>query len=97
MDYQADYFRQYGLNRYSMLADNVKHPFNEYLGVLLNFGFVGLLMILALITLLIYCYKKHPCAEKRIAFYSLISIGVFSFFSYTFTYPLHGLLRFCAS
>lgn len=26
MDYQADYFRQYGLNRYSMLADNVKHP-----------------------------------------------------------------------
>lgn len=58
MDYQADYFRQYGLNRYSMLADNVKHPFNEYLGVLLNFGFVGLLMILALITLLIYCYKN---------------------------------------
>ena len=29
MDYQADYFRQYGLNRYSMLADNVKHPCNE--------------------------------------------------------------------
>lgn len=26
MDYQADYFRQYGLNRYFMLADNVKHP-----------------------------------------------------------------------
>ena len=58
MDYQADYFRQYGLNRYFMLADNVKHPFNEYLGVLLNIGFVGLLMILALITLLIYCYKN---------------------------------------
>lgn len=94
MDYQADYFRQYGLNRYSMLADNVKHPFNEYLGVLLNFGFVGLLMILALITLLIYCYKKHPCAEKRIAFYSLISIGVFSFFSYTFTYPFTWIVTF---
>lgn len=87
MDYQADYFRQHGQNRYSMLADNVKHPFNEYLVVLLNFGFVGLLMIFAVITLLIYCYKKHPCLEKRIAFYSLISIGVFSFFSYPFTYP----------
>lgn len=87
MDYQADYFRQHGQNRYSMLADNVKHPFNEYLVVLLNFGFVGLLMIFAMITLLIYCYKKHPCLEKRIAFYSLISIGVFSFFSYPFTYP----------
>lgn len=87
MDYQADYFRQHGQNRYSMLADNVKHPFNEYLVVLLNFGFIGLLMIFAMITLLIYCYKKHPCLEKRIAFYSLISIGIFSFFSYPFTYP----------
>jgi O-antigen ligase len=87
MDYQADYFRQHGENRYSMLADNVKHPFNEYVGVLLNFGFVGLLMILAVITLLMYCYKTHPCLEKRIALYSLISIGVFSFFSYPFTYP----------
>lgn len=85
MDYQADYFRQYGLNRYSMLADNVKHPFNEYLGVLLNFGFVGLLMILALITLLIYCYKKHPCAEKRIAFlFPYINRGIFIFLLYVY-------------
>lgn len=87
MDYQADYFRQHGQNRYSMLADNVKHPFNEYLGILLNFGFVGLLVMLAMITLIMYCYKKYPCLEKRIALYSLISIGLFSFFSYPFTYP----------
>ena len=87
MDYQAGYFRQHGENHYSMLADNVKHPFNEYVGVLLNFGFVGLLMIFAVITLLMYCYKTHPCLEKRIALYSLISIGIFSFFSYPFTYP----------
>lgn len=87
MDYQADYFRKHGENHYFMLADNVKHPFNEYLGVLLNFGFVGLLMIFAMITLLIYCYKKHSCLEKQIALYSLISIGLFSFFSYPFTYP----------
>ncbi len=87
MDYQAGYFRQHVENHYSMLADNVKHPFNEYVGVLLNFGFVGLLMIFAVITLLMYCYKTHPCLEKRIALYSLISIGIFSFFSYPFTYP----------
>ena len=43
MDYQAEYFRIYGQqNRYAMLADNVKHPFNEYMGILLNFGIIGL-------------------------------------------------------
>ncbi|WP_302592341.1 O-antigen ligase family protein [uncultured Bacteroides sp.] len=87
MDYQANYFRQHEESRYSMLADNVKHPFNEYVGVLLNFGFTGLFTMLAMITLIMYCYKKQPCVEKRTALYSLISISVFSFFSYPFTYP----------
>lgn len=46
MDYQADYFKEYGSqNRYAMLADNVKQPFNEYLGVLINFGIVGLALL----------------------------------------------------
>lgn len=87
MDYQKDYLRQHEQSRYSMLAGNVKHPFNEYIGVLVNFGFIGLLMILAIVTLLVHCYRKYPSAEKRIALYSLMSIGVFSFFSYPFTYP----------
>ena len=53
MDYQAEYFRIYGQqNRYAMLADNVKHPFNEYMGILLNFGTIGLLILCAFIFLL---------------------------------------------
>lgn len=47
---RQDYFKEYGSqNRYAMLADNVKQPFNEYLGVLiisvlsdwLCFGYCG--------------------------------------------------------
>lgn len=50
MDYQADYFKEYGSqNRYAMLADNVKQPFNEYLGVLINFGIVGLALLLGIV------------------------------------------------
>lgn len=45
MDYQADYFKLHEKSRFSILADNVKQPFNEYLGVLLNFGIVGLLVL----------------------------------------------------
>ena len=32
-----------------MLADNVKQPFNEYLGVLINFGIVGLALLLGIV------------------------------------------------
>ncbi len=70
-----------------MLADNVKQPFNEYLGLLLNFGIIGLLVLLLLMVIIIYCYRKNPSVEKQIAFYSLSSIGIFSFFSYPFAYP----------
>lgn len=37
MDYQANFFKQCGQSRFSMLADNVKQPFNEYLGLLFKF------------------------------------------------------------
>lgn len=95
MDYQAEYFRIYGQqNRYAMLADNVKHPFNEYMGILLNFGIIGLLILCAFIFLLIYCYKLNSTIEKKIALYTLISIGIFSLFSYPFTYPFTWIITF---
>ena len=95
MDYQAEYFETYGqVNRYAMLADNVKQPFNEYLGVLLNFGIIGLLILTAIIILLIYCYRMNIADEKRITFCTLISIGTFSLFSYPFTYPFTWIITF---
>lgn len=94
MDYQSDYFKQHEQSRFSMLADNVKQPFNEYLGVLLNFGVIGLLVLAAMIGIIIYCYEKHPTTEKKIALYSLIAIGTFSLFSYPFTYPFVWIVTF---
>lgn len=94
MDYQADYFREREHSHYSMLADNVKQPFNEYLGILLNFGIIGLLILFTATGIIIYYYKKSPNTEKRIALYSLISIGTFSLFSYPFTYPFVWIVTF---
>ena len=94
MDYQADYFKQHEQSRYSMLADNVKQPFNEYLKILLNFGIVGILVLFLLIGAIVYCYKKNSNTEKKIGFYSLISIGTFSLFSYPFTYPFVWVIAF---
>ena len=94
MDYQAAYFMQHGQSRFSMLADNVKEPFNEYLTILLNFGIVGMLVLSGLVGILFYCYKKKPDKEKRIAFLALTSIGVFALFSYPFTYPFIWIVTF---
>ena len=69
------------------LADNVSSPFNEYLNIMIKFGYLGMIILISGILLLIFCYCKDPKYEKRIALYSLLSIGIFSMFSYPFTYP----------
>ena len=88
MDYQAAYFGEHGQqSRFALLADNVKQPFNEYLHVWLNFGIAGLAALAVLAGWLIRCYRRHPSREKRIAACALLSVGIFSLFSYPFTYP----------
>lgn len=97
MDVQADYFNTRGVeNRFAMLADNVKHPFNDYLSLLLTCGVSGLLMVLCGILWICQCYKQFPSLEKRAASYVLFSVCVFSLFSYPFTYPFTWLVvLFC--
>lgn len=87
MDYQAAYFKAYPDSKFAMLADNVKHPFNEYLLVGVQFGIIGWIVLLVLLAFLIYCYLRNPSPEGYVALLTLLSIGVFSFFSYPFTYP----------
>lgn len=87
MDYQADYFKLHPESDYTMLADNVLSPFNEYLSLLLNFGLVGLLVLFVIVFFLIYCYRNSYRCDKQIAMLSLVGIAIFSLFSYPFTYP----------
>ena len=88
MDVQAEYFRTGGINnRFAILASNIKNPFNEYLHLLLTFGITGLIPIAGFIMWLRHRYQKYPSKDKRMAFYVLLSTGVFSLFSYPFTYP----------
>jgi hypothetical protein len=71
----------------SMLADNVLVLLMKYLAVLVDFGFLGFFILLIFIFFLLFCYYKQPGDEKRAALLSLLSAGVFSLFSYPFTYP----------
>lgn len=87
MDYQAAFFNQFPNSKFTLLADNVISPFNEYLSICIQFGVLGLLILIALFIILIYCYTRQPSIEAWVSLLSLLSLSIFSMFSYPFTYP----------
>ncbi len=59
MLYQAEYFRNHPNSSFAMLADIVKHPFNEYLLFLVEYGLVGGLLMVFFVFYLIREYCKN--------------------------------------
>jgi O-antigen ligase len=82
MDYQADYFIQNPQSKYAALADNVLHPFNEYLLLIAEYGFIGFALLLVVIFFLLK-YGRNSSLHML----CLISLGIFSLFSYPLNYP----------
>ena len=97
MDYQAKYFKQNPKSKYSQLADNVSHPFNEFIKIFINHGALGLLITLAVI---FFFFKRILLLEpfKRYLFLGiLVSFFMFSIFSYPLYYtPIWFLLMYSA-
>jgi len=89
MNYQATYFEEHPDSKYAMLADNIGHPFNEYVGLLVNYGLAGFLLFLLLLFFLARAFKqnKEKTVITYIACWCLMSIAVFAFFSYPLRYP----------
>ena len=54
MDYQAEYFKNNPNSKYAQLADNVKHPFNEFIKVAVEFGMVGLAIFISFILFVLW-------------------------------------------
>lgn len=94
MLYQAEYFAEHPHSRYAMLADNVQHPFNEYLLLLSEHGVAGLGILLLLLLPVARSYLRNPGKAKLIALLSLLSLAVFSCFSYPFKYPFTWIIVF---
>ena len=87
MLFQAKYFASNPNSKFALLADNINRPFNEYLSILINYGFLGFSIFLILILCLLKHYRKCSDKESNFAGLSLLIIGLFSLFSYPFTYP----------
>lgn len=92
MPSQAKFLGNHQDHPLSFLADNTKHPFNEYLGALIQYGILGFLA-LGCIALLFYKQIRavHLSPVKRCALLSLTALAVFSLFSY----PLYYYVILC--
>lgn len=87
MDYQADFFSSNQGSKHSMLADNVKHPLNEYVKIVIEYGFVGFLCIISGLSLLYWSINKKYGVIDFSMFLSLLSIALLALFSYPLQYP----------
>jgi O-antigen ligase len=97
MNYQANYFEANPNSEYTLRTDNARHPFNEYLLLVTNFGLFGLLVLLIALYRLWKSHKQR--SDNPLSLYMacgcLLSIGVFVMFSYPLRYPfvlIMGLL-----
>lgn len=88
MNYQANYFAYHSDSSFSILADNIDRPFNEYILLLVNYGLLGFAILLVFAVFLWKIYRSCPQSLlTSTACWCLLSIAVFALFSYPLTYP----------
>lgn len=91
--YQGNNFEYNPDSPFSKLADNVSHPFNEYLFLTVEYGIIGLLILTFALILIIRSTKR---VSPEIL--SLLSVAVFSCFSYPFRYAfVIAIAAYCLS
>jgi O-antigen ligase len=92
MNYQADYFKNNPNSEFAILADDVKQPFNEFIKVAVEFGMVGLFVVLLLIMFLFWKIIKSKNEDRYLAISGITSFLIFASFSYPLYYVAIWLL-----
>lgn len=96
MLYQANYFEKNPESKFAVLADNVQHPFNEFLLLISEFGLIAFLLLVLFVANLMRKYLKNQNEMSFILILVLVSILILSCFSYPFQYPFTLLIvAFC--
>ncbi len=96
MDAQAAYFCMNPESPYVMLADNVTHPFNEYIKLTVNYGLVGLSITICLLILTVKRLFKSGENVKVTGLAVTASVFVMCLFSYPFHYAAVWLISVLA-
>lgn len=88
MIYQAGFLKGKAEYDYSLLADNVTHPFNEFLFLMSENGVIAIISVLILLVIFIHTYRQK-CKDEYKQIHLLVILSGFSLglFSYPFRYP----------
>jgi len=82
MDWQSEYFQSNPNSNFASYAGNVMHPLNEYASLLICYGALGFIALMAIITSIIYNCRKNI----NVWAICVLAISIQSFFTYTFRY-----------
>lgn len=82
MQYQARFFELNSCSRYGLLADNINHPFNEYLYLIVEYGLIAFILFIVQVVVLVRQY--HASLPYTLC---LLSLVLFALFSYPLKYP----------
>lgn len=86
MPHQAKYFQENNNSVFEFLADNINHPFNEYLLLVIERGFIGLLLLIIIVISLFKILRKEKSFLSIVPLWGLLALAVFSLFSYPMKY-----------
>ena len=86
MSTQAEYFRVHPDSPYVMIADNIRHPFNEYLKLTVQYGLVGLSFAIVILVFVVQKLLKCSEEDKLLGLSFITSVVVICQFSYPFNY-----------
>lgn len=87
MSHQADFFEQHPDSCFSVFADNISHPFNEYLKCCIRFGIpVMIIVVFANICLIYYLWMyRHKVSSVVIC--CVVNVTLWSMVSYPLQIP----------
>ena len=83
MTRQQQYFQEYPDTDTARLADEIKHPLNEFLHAWVNYGVLGAMILLLCILVPIIAYHRH-----LLAWMSMGTLFIFCTLSYPLNYPI---------
>lgn len=86
MTQQAKFFADNPDSPYTLIADDVKFPYNEFVNILLEYGIMGIFVLIIFIAVLYISYRKGKNIVKLYVVTSCLSIILFSCFSYPLSY-----------
>lgn len=88
MTYQTEYLTSHPGSRFAWLADNTRHPFNEWLYLVVRYGIAGGLLLVVILLSLIPAVKHDMVGKRVLPVGLLVAMLPFTLFSYPMQYPL---------